>query len=126
MVGVCLRGPGRDVSQELAAIGISESIDSVVFPSATGVGRNLVVYLSNAAADSVPVRSRSEVCPPFANHGLEAWPEAFRFDAPRPSRTDLLCENRNVESRENSPPSCPPTDVFLVLRLNFNAKISVL
>jgi hypothetical protein len=36
MVGVCLRGPGCDVSQELAAIGISEGIDIVVFPSVTG------------------------------------------------------------------------------------------
>lgn len=48
-------------SQELAAIWISEGIDSVVFPSATGVGRNVAVYLANAAADSVVVRNRDEV-----------------------------------------------------------------
>ena len=41
MVRLCLRGPGYYVSQELAAIWISEGIDSVVFPSATGVGRNV-------------------------------------------------------------------------------------
>ena len=61
MVRVCLRGPGYFASQELAAIWISEGIDSVVFPSATGAGRNIVVYLSNAAADSVLVRNRAEV-----------------------------------------------------------------
>jgi hypothetical protein len=76
MVGVCLRGPGYDVSQELAAVGISESIDSVVFPSATGVGQNIVVYLSNAAADSVPVRNRSEVLPALRQPrvgGVAGW-----------------------------------------------------
>ena len=63
MVRVCLLGPGYDVSQELAAIWISEGIESVVFPSATGSGRNVAVYLVNARADSVPVRHRSEVLP---------------------------------------------------------------
>jgi RES domain-containing protein len=57
----CLRGQGYYVSQELAAIWISEGIDSVVFPSATGAGRNIAVYLANAAADSVLVRNRAEV-----------------------------------------------------------------
>src|SRR5580692_10785526 len=123
MVGVCLRGPSQTETRHCR---YSPKSQWQPIPARHhDQARNLVVYVSNAAADSVPARSRSEVCPPFANHGLEAWPEAFRFDAPRPSRTDLLCENRNVESRENSPPSCPPTDVFLVLRLNFNAKISV-
>ena len=36
LVRLCLRGPGYDVSQQLAEIWISEGIDSVVFPSATG------------------------------------------------------------------------------------------
>ena len=44
----CLLGPGYYVSQELAAIWISEGIESVVFPSA-GAGRNVAVYLVNAA-----------------------------------------------------------------------------
>ncbi len=57
----CLRGPGYYGSQELAASWISEGIDSVVFPSATGVGRNVAVYLANAAAGSVIVRNRAEV-----------------------------------------------------------------
>ena len=65
MVRVCLRGSGYSVSRELAAIWISEGIDSVVFPSATGAGRNIVVYLSNAAADSVLVRNRAEVLAPL-------------------------------------------------------------
>jgi hypothetical protein len=61
VVRLCLRGPGYYVSQELAAIWISEGIDSVGFPSATGVGRNVAVYLANAAAGSVVVRNRAEV-----------------------------------------------------------------
>jgi RES domain-containing protein len=61
LVRLCLRGPGYDVSQQLAEIWISEGIDSVVFPSATGAGRNVAVYLANAAADSVLVRNRAEV-----------------------------------------------------------------
>jgi RES domain-containing protein len=46
---------------DLAAVWISEGIDSVVFPSATGAGRNVAVYLANAAAGSVVVRNRDEV-----------------------------------------------------------------
>jgi RES domain-containing protein len=61
VVRLCLRGPGYSVSQELAAIWISEGIDSVVFPSATGAGRNVAVYLANAAGGSVVVRNRAEV-----------------------------------------------------------------
>jgi hypothetical protein len=61
VVRLCLRGPGYSASQELAAIWISEGIDSVVFPSVTGAGRNVAVYLANAAAGSVVVRNRAEV-----------------------------------------------------------------
>jgi RES domain-containing protein len=57
----CLRGPEYYGSQELAEIWISDGIDSVVFPSATGTGRNVAVYLANAAAGSVVVRNRAEV-----------------------------------------------------------------
>jgi RES domain-containing protein len=60
-VRLCLRGPGYSASQELASIWISEGIESVVFPSATGPGRNLAVYLANAATPSVVVRNRDEV-----------------------------------------------------------------
>jgi RES domain-containing protein len=60
VVRLCL-GPGYSASQELADIWISEGIDSVVFPSATGAGRNVAVYLANAAAGSVIVRNRAEV-----------------------------------------------------------------
>jgi hypothetical protein len=58
VVRLRLRGPGYYVSQELADIWISEGIDSVVFPSATGAGRNVAVYL---AAGSIVVRNRAEV-----------------------------------------------------------------
>jgi RES domain-containing protein len=61
VVRLCLRGQGHSVSQELAAIWIAEGIDSVVFPSATGTGRNVAVYLAMAAAGSVNVRNRAEV-----------------------------------------------------------------
>jgi len=61
VVRLCLRGKGYSVSQELAAIWISEGIDSVVFPSATGAGRNVAVYLANACAGTIVVRNRAEV-----------------------------------------------------------------
>jgi RES domain-containing protein len=60
-VARCLRTPQYSASQELAAVWIAEGIESVVFPSATGVGRNVVVYLANAAAGSVVVRNRDKV-----------------------------------------------------------------
>ena len=59
-VRLCL-GREHAASQELAAIWISEGIDSVVFPSATGTGRNIAVYLENAGPGSVVVRNRGEV-----------------------------------------------------------------
>ena len=61
VVRLCLAGTGYSVSQELAAIWIAESIDSVVFPSTTGAGRNVAVYLVNAGAGSVILRNRAEV-----------------------------------------------------------------
>ena len=60
-VRLCLRGPGYSASQELAAIWIAKGVESVVFPSAKGVGRNVVIYLANADAGSVAVRNRDEV-----------------------------------------------------------------
>ena len=57
----CLRDPRYSKSQELAAIWIAEGIESVVLPSATGAGRNVVVYLANAGARSVAVRNRDDV-----------------------------------------------------------------
>jgi hypothetical protein len=61
LVRICMRGPGYSVSQELAAVWISEGIDSVVFPSATGVGGNVAVSLANTCAGSVVVCNRAEV-----------------------------------------------------------------
>jgi hypothetical protein len=39
---------------------------------------------------------------------------------------DLLAKNQKVGSRQNNPPSCPPTGVFLVRKLNFIAKLFAL
>ena len=61
IVGLCLGGRGHSASQELAEIWIARGVESVVFPSATGIGRNVVVYLANAGAGSVVVRNRNEV-----------------------------------------------------------------
>jgi hypothetical protein len=61
IVGLCLGGRGYSASQELAEIWIAQGVESVVFPSATGVGRNVAVYLANAGAGSVIVRNRDEV-----------------------------------------------------------------
>jgi RES domain-containing protein len=61
VVARCLRAPRHSASQELAALWIAEGIESVVFPSATGAGRNVVVYLANAGAGSVVVRNRDKV-----------------------------------------------------------------
>jgi len=46
---------------DFAAIRIAEDINSVVFPSATGAGRNVVVYLAAAEVGSVIVGNRDEV-----------------------------------------------------------------
>jgi len=61
VIRLCLRAPGYSASQELAAIWIAEGIGSAVFPSVTGAGRNIVVYLANAGTGSVIVRNRAEV-----------------------------------------------------------------
>lgn len=61
IVARCLRAPQHSASQEVAALWIAEGIESVVFPSATGAGRNVVVYLANAGAGSVVVRNRAKV-----------------------------------------------------------------
>src|ERR1700693_481121 len=54
---------GRDSMsyRTLPPYGFQRGIDSVVFPSATGTGRNVAVYLANAIAGSVVVRNRAEV-----------------------------------------------------------------
>jgi RES domain-containing protein len=54
--------PGKHTaSQGLAKIWIEAGIESVVFPSATGFGRNVVVYLPNSGAGSVIVHNRAAV-----------------------------------------------------------------
>lgn len=57
----CL-GPGQHfASQQLANIWIAEGIDSIIFPSATGVGHNVAVYVANAQPESVSVLNRDEI-----------------------------------------------------------------
>lgn len=73
VVRLCLRGRGYSESQKLATLWISEGIDSVVFPSATGTGRNVAVYLANATAGNVVVRNRAE-----RNAGVSTFRSDFR------------------------------------------------
>lgn len=61
----CLAGRSHTASQELAAIWIKEGIESLAFPSATGTGKNAVVYLENARGSSVIVRNRDEILKAF-------------------------------------------------------------
>ena len=61
VVRLCLRRPGYSASQELAAIWIADGIDSVVFPSVTGAGRNVAIYLANAGPGSVVVSNSDEI-----------------------------------------------------------------
>jgi RES domain-containing protein len=61
VVAECLRSSGYSASQDLAAIWIAQNIDSVAFPSATGAGSNIVIYLANAGRRSVAVQNREEV-----------------------------------------------------------------
>jgi RES domain-containing protein len=56
-----LRPNEHKASQALAEFWIRAGIESAVFPSATGSGRNVVVYLSNSAVDSVIVHNRAAV-----------------------------------------------------------------
>jgi hypothetical protein len=62
---LCLRETGYSASQELAAIWIAKGIDSVVFPSVTGAGRNVAIYLANAGPGCVVVRNRDEILAAF-------------------------------------------------------------
>ena len=61
VVAECLGGPQYSASQELATIWIAQGIESVIFPSVTGIGNNTVIYLANASPRSVAVRNRDEV-----------------------------------------------------------------
>jgi RES domain-containing protein len=56
-----LRRGDHAASQALAGIWIEAGIESVVFPSASGSGRNVVVYLANAGTGSVKVHNRATV-----------------------------------------------------------------
>jgi RES domain-containing protein len=57
----CL-GPDKHVeSQQIAKLWIAEGIPSIIFPSATGVGRNIAVYVANARAESVSIFNRDQV-----------------------------------------------------------------
>jgi hypothetical protein len=67
---------------------------------------------------------------PFADHVLGSVASSGSFSGLPQSvpafstavlRTDFPCETQKVSQRENNPPSCPLTGVFLVLKLNFLA-----
>jgi len=61
VVAQCLRDASHTDSRELAAIWIAHGIESAVFPSATGAGKNIVVYVAKADRGSVAVRNRTEI-----------------------------------------------------------------
>ncbi len=61
MLAPALRRGDHAASQALAGIWIGAGIESVVFPSATGSGRNIAVYLANAGKGSVKVHNRAAV-----------------------------------------------------------------
>jgi RES domain-containing protein len=61
VVSHCLRMSEYAPSQELASLWIAAGIESVVFPSATGAGRDIVIYLANAGNKSVVIHNRDTV-----------------------------------------------------------------
>jgi RES domain-containing protein len=69
----CLSAQVHAASQELATIWIAAGIDSIVFPSATGTGRNVAVYLRNAAPGSIVVRNRDEVLSALRRPGIRRY-----------------------------------------------------
>jgi RES domain-containing protein len=68
VVGQCLHSASFSPSQDLASIWIANSIESVIFPSATGSGNNIVIYLANFGRRSVVVRNRAEVLAALRRH----------------------------------------------------------
>ena len=81
LVRLCLRGPGYDVSQQLAEIWISEGIDSVVFRR-----RRVRDEALQCIWQTQPlIVSWSAIVPtfwrPFANHGWGSVAGSFRFCA---------------------------------------------
>jgi RES domain-containing protein len=61
LVVECLETDQHFASQQLANIWIAEGIESIIFPSATGFGRNIAVYIANAQPESVSVFNRDEI-----------------------------------------------------------------
>ena len=57
----CLKPGKHTYSQQLAAVWIAEGIESVVFPSATGLGRNVAVYIAKAGQASVIIFNRDQI-----------------------------------------------------------------
>lgn len=57
----CLMPNSHEASQQIASLWIGARIESVIFPSATGFGKNVVVYPGNASPGSVVVLNREEV-----------------------------------------------------------------
>jgi hypothetical protein len=61
----CLAGRSTPPRRNFAATWIKEGVESVVFPSATGTGKNVVVYLENARGSSITVCNRDEILKAF-------------------------------------------------------------
>ena len=78
---------------------------SVVFPSATGAGRNVAVYLANAAAGSVAVRNWAEV-----PAGLRR-PRVGNVAGSR-APDWISMRNQKVSSRETTHPVAHPQAYF--------------
>jgi hypothetical protein len=70
VVGQCLHSASYSASRDLASIWIANSIESVMFPSATGSGNNIVIYLANSGRRCVVVRNRKEVLAALRRHVL--------------------------------------------------------
>ncbi len=61
VITACSQPGDHSASQQVADSWISEGIESLMFRSATGHGKNLVVYLSNAPEGSVTVINRDRL-----------------------------------------------------------------
>jgi hypothetical protein len=98
-----LRPNEHKTSQALAEFWIDAGIESAVFPSATGSGRNVVVYLSNSAVDSVICtigqqswRRSCDQNPELASYLTQQLLPHFSFAIPRHIDRTLLHHVRQI------------------------------
>lgn len=57
----CATARSRNDSQQIASVWLDAGIESVIFPSATGTGKNVVIYPGNLPSGSVAVLNRDKV-----------------------------------------------------------------